>query len=502
MNDRKIRHIAIIGGGTAGWMTAAALANALRGNCKITLVESEDIGVVGVGEATIPPIKIFNHSLGIDENDFLKNTQGTFKLGIEFENWTRDGHRYFHPFGEFGADFDAVPLYHYWLQSRENGNETSLDDYSMAWVAAKNGKFNKPTQDPKLVQSTYDYAYHFDAIMYARYLRGYAQKKGVTRLEGKVVDVKLRGEDGFIDHVVMENDTKVEADLFVDCTGFRGLLIEEAMNTGYENWSHWLPCDRAIAVPCSSEGEFTPYTRSTARKAGWQWRIPLQHRIGNGYVYSSEHISQDEATHTLLDNLDGEPLAGARVLGFTTGHRKKFWNKNCVAIGLSSGFLEPLESTSIHLIQSTITRLLALFPDRDFDPLAEQEYNRITQAEYEATRDFIILHYKETERRDTELWRYCANMEVPGNLQYKIDHFRSGGRIVANEIELFRNPSWLAVLIGQNVMPKRHAPLADLRGVDGEKLLSGLRRVMEQAASVMPTHKDYIDHYCRASAEQ
>lgn len=501
MNDRKIRHIAIVGGGTAGWMTAAALTNALRGNCRVSLIESEDIGVVGVGEATIPPIKLFNQSLGLDENDFLRHTQGTFKLGIQFVDWAKKGQHYFHPFGQYGADFDSVPLYHYWLQARAQGDETSLDEYSMAWVAARNGKFNKPTQDSKLVQSTFDYAYHFDAILYGKYLRGYAEQKGVERIEGKVVDTHLRPEDGFIDHILMEDGTKVKADLFIDCTGFRGLLIEGALKTGYENWSHWLPCDRAIAVPCVNDDTLAPYTRSTALEAGWQWRIPLQHRMGNGYVYCSDYISEDEATTVLLDNLSGDPLAGTRVLGFTTGHRKKFWNKNCIAIGLSSGFLEPLESTSIHLIQSAVTRLLALFPNRDFDPLAQQEYNRITLAEYEATRDFIILHYKATERRDAELWRYVANMDIPANLKYKMDHFRSGARIVASDYELFQNPSWLAVMVGQHVWPEHYAPLADLRGIDGAQMLGGLRRVMDDAVSVMPTHQDYIDHYCRAAAQ-
>ncbi len=502
MADRHIRHIAIIGGGTAGWMSAAALANALGanalgGNCRITLIESEDIGVIGVGEATIPPIKLFNHSLGLDENDVLAHTQGTFKLGIEFVNWGGEGQRYFHPFGEYGADFDAVPLYHYWLQSRASGNRESLDNYAMAWVMARGGKFSPPTRDPKLVQSTYDYAYHLDAVLYGKYLRRYAEQRGVSRIEGRVIDVALDGESGFITDVILEDGSKVMADLFIDCSGFRGLLIEGALKTGYEDWSHWLPCDRAIAVPCAPAGDFTPYTRSTARAAGWQWRIPLQRRIGNGYVYASAHISDDAAAGVLLDNLDGAPLADPRFLRFTTGRRKKFWHKNCVAIGLSSGFIEPLESTSIHLMQSSITRLLALFPDRDFDPLAAQEFNRITTAEYEATRDFIILHYKENNRPE-DLWRYCAAMEIPQNLRYKIDHFRRGGRIVASDFELFRNPSWLAVMIGQNVTPEHYAPLTDLRDIDGEKLLSGLRRVMEQAAGAMPDHMDYINRYCPA----
>ncbi|WP_286829858.1 MULTISPECIES: tryptophan halogenase family protein [Kordiimonas] len=496
--DRNIKKIAIVGGGSAGWMTAAALSNALQGSAEITLVESEEIGTVGVGEATIPPIKIFNQSLGINEAEFVQRTEGSFKLGIEFVNWFKEGHRYFHPFGEYGAPFDAVQLYHYYLKARAEGPVDPIDDYSMAWVMAKNGKFSVPAQDRRMVQSTFDYAYHFDATMYARFLRDYAEARGVKRMEGKVVDVALRGTDGFIESLTLESGTKVDAEFFIDCTGFFGLLIEKTLKTGYEDWTHWLPCDRAVAVPCEHGGEFTPYTRSTAHKAGWQWRIPLQHRIGNGYVYASQHISDDEAQATLLDNLDGTPLADPRLLRFITGRRKKFWNRNCVAIGLSAGFMEPLESTSLHLIQSGITRLLALFPTLDFDQYGIQEYNRITTGEYERTRDFIILHYKATERRDAPLWQYAADMEIPEELAYKIEQFRRGGRIVAHELELFRNPSWLAVFTGQGIWPERHDPLADARDVDYQGRLQGLRRVMEETAAAMPSHADFIARHCPA----
>jgi len=501
-NPQALRRIAIIGGGSAGWMTAAALANAVGTSCDITLVESEEIGVIGVGEATIPPIKLFNHSLGIDENVFVAATNGSFKLGIQFIDWTRKGHAYFHPFGQYGADFDAIPLYHYWLRERERGDKTSLDDYSMAWAAATRGRFNRPTDDPRLVQSTYDYAYHFDAILYARLLRSYATERGVSRIEGKVTDVSLAGETGFIEGITLADGRTVEADFFVDCTGFYGLLIEKTLQTGYEDWTHWLPCDRAVAVPCANGGEFTPYTKSIAHEAGWQWRIPLQHRIGNGHVYCSQYISDEDATDTLLSNLDGEPLADPRLLRFTTGRRKQFWNKNCVAIGLSAGFMEPLESTSLHLIQAGIRRLLALFPDRDMNPLLATEYNRITKAEYERTRDFLILHYKATERRDSPLWHYTGTMEIPETLQYKIDHFRSYGRIVAKDLELFQNPSWLAVFIGQNIWPEHYDPLVDMRPqVPAADNLKSLRRIMQEAADVMPTHEQYIAHYCRAMAQ-
>ncbi len=500
-NDRSLQKVAIIGGGSAGWMTAAALANALRGNCSITLVESDSIGTVGVGEATIPPIRLFNQRLGIDEHDFLRATQGTYKLGIRFVDWARQGHRYFHPFGPYGADFDMVPIHHYWLRARAAGDATSLDEYSMAWAAASRCRFDRPLADRRMVQSTYDYAYHFDAGMYAAYLRRYAERLGVERVEGKVVDVELDRESGYIANVVLDGGRKIGADLFVDCSGFRGLLIEEKLGTGYEEWTDWLPCDRAVAVQCTHGGEFTPYTRSTAHDAGWQWRIPLQHRIGNGYVFCSRYKTEDEAAKTLLDNLDGDPITEPRVLRFTTGRRRRFWNRNCVAIGLAAGFMEPLESTSIHLIQTGIQRLLALFPDRDFDPLAIDEYNRLTGIEYETIRDFLILHYHATERDDSPLWRYCREMSIPETLTYKLEHFRAYGRIVSTGIELFQNPSWLAVFIGQLVWPERYDPLTDQRPhVESERALASLRRVMAEAADAMPTHRDYIDRHCRAAA--
>ena len=382
INSRNIRSIVIAGGGTAGWMTAAALSNALQANCHITLIESDDIGTVGVGEATIPPIRLFNDTLGIDENEFIKATQGSFKLGIQFIHWSKLDHTYFHPFGTFGRDFDMVPLHQHWLKQRAQGDAPNLDNLCMAWAAAKAGRFAKPLPDPRNVLSTYDYAYHFDAGLYARFLRGYAEPRGVTRIEGKIAAVAQHSETGFIKQVTLEDGRSFAGDLFIDCSGFRGLLIEGALQTGYQDWTHWLPCDRAMAVPCASSADFTPYTRSTARTAGWQWRIPLQHRTGNGYVYCSKFISDDEVAAILLANLDGKALAAPRPLRFTTGRRNLFWNKNVIAIGLSSGFMEPLESTSIHLIQAGIAKLLALFPTRDFDPLVTNEYNRIAINEF------------------------------------------------------------------------------------------------------------------------
>lgn len=494
-----LKSITIVGGGSAGWMTAAALAQAVGGACAITLVESEAIGTVGVGEATIPPIRTFNQRLGIDEATFVRETQGSFKLGIEFVDWGRKDHRYFHPFGQYGAEFDTVPFYHHWMAEHLAGRtQGPIDDFAMCWAMAKAGKFAHPSPDRRMIQSTFDYAYHFDAGLYAAYLRRYAEARGVKRVEGKVVDVALRGEDGFIDAVTLDNGTRIEGELFVDCSGFRGLLIEEALQAGYDNWQHWLPCDRAVAVPCE-RGAFTPYTRSTAREAGWQWRIPLQHRTGNGYVHCSQFISEDEAATTLLANLDGKALADPRPLRFVTGKRREFWKKNCVAIGLSAGFMEPLESTSLHLIQYGILRLIALLPDAAMSPLLLREYNAQTAREYELIRDFLILHYKATTRDDSELWRYCAAMPIPDSLQYKIDHFRAHGTLVAETHELFANPSWIAVYLGQGITPERAPALAHMRArVPVAERLAQILTAMDEAVAAMPSHGDFIARHCAA----
>jgi len=494
-----LKSIVIVGGGSAGWMTAAALAEAVGRSCKVTLIESEAIGTVGVGEATIPPIRHFNQRLGIDEATFVRETQGSFKLGIEFVNWGKLGHRYFHPFGQYGAEFDSVPFYHHWMREWLEGRvEGPIDDFSMCWAMAKAGKFAPPSPDRRLIQSTFDYAYHFDAGLYAAFLRRFAEARGVTRLEGKVVDVSLRGEDGFIEAVTLDNGARIDGEFFIDCSGFRGLLIEEALHAGYDNWQHWLPCDRAVAVPCE-RGEFTPYTRSTAREAGWQWRIPLQHRTGNGYVHCSQFLSEDEAAETLLANLDGKALADPRPLRFVTGKRRKFWEKNCVAIGLSAGFMEPLESTSLHLIQYGILRLLALLPDNTMSPLLAREYNAQTSKEYELIRDFLILHYKATERDDSELWRYCAAMTIPDSLAYKIDHFRTHGMLVAEPQELFANPSWIAVYLGQGIVPARAPALAAMReGVPVAERLQQVRQAMGEAVAAMPSHGEFIARHCPA----
>ncbi|MCU6455526.1 tryptophan 7-halogenase [Sphingomonas sp. A2-49] len=474
-------------------MTAAALAQAVPAG--ITLIESDDIGTVGVGEATIPPIKLFNDTLGIDEAEFLRETKGTFKLGIEFVDWARVGHRYFHPFGTFGKPFDLVAVHQHWLAARAAGSRVPLDDLSMAWGAASRGRFAAPMADPRSVASTFDYAYHFDAGLYARYLRRRAEARNVTRIEGKVVDATLDGESGHVAAVTLADGRRIEADLFVDCSGFRGLLIEEALGTGYEDWTHWLPCDRAVAVPSATGGDgMTPYTRSTARAAGWQWRIPLQHRTGNGYVYCSRHLSDDAATATLMANLDGAPLADPRLLRFTTGRRKRFWNRNVVAIGLASGFMEPLESTSIHLIQAGIAKLLAFFPTRAFEPRGIAEYNRVAITEYERIRDFLILHYKLTERDDAPLWRACRDMAIPDTLQLKIDHFRDAGRLVARDMDLFGPASWTAVHIGQLNLPDATDPLLHYGPglAASSAFVDRLAGAIRNMAESMPGHADYL----------
>lgn len=499
-NQRAIRKILIAGGGSAGWMTAAALSSTLSRGCEIILVESEEIGTVGVGEATIPPIRLFNETLGVDEREFMRETQGSFKLGIEFVNWGRLGHRYFHPFGPHGRAFDIVPVHQNWLRAHAEGDPSSFDDHSMAWALARAGRFTRPHPEPRSVLSTFDYAYHFDAGLYAKYLRRYSESRGVKRVEGKIGAATQNAQTGFVESITMQDGRVLDAEFFIDCTGFRGLLIEGALKAGYEDWTHWLPCDRAVALPCAKAGDFTPYTRSTAHEAGWQWRIPLQHRTGNGYVYSSNFIPDDVALEKLLGNLDGEPLADPNQLRFVTGMRRKFWDKNVIAIGLSSGFMEPLESTSLHLIQAGISKLLALFPDRDFDPLIVNEYNRIATTEFGRIRDFIILHYKLTERDDTELWRYCAAMSVPDSLQFKIDHFRRYGRHIAREMDLFGPPSWHSVQIGQFNLPERTDPVAEYRTVNSREWLGKLRAAMTAEARRQPTHQAFIDQHCKAEA--
>ncbi len=499
MTDHRIQSVVIVGGGTAGWMTAALLSKLFGPLLDIRLIESDEIGTVGVGEATIPQIRNYNGTLGLDENEFIRATQGSFKLGIQFVDWLREGHAYIHAFGAVGGrDLGLVQFYQYWLKLRQAGRAAELGAYTFNSIAALKNKFMRPVDRPNSPLGSIAYAFHFDAGLYARFLRGKCEKAGVRRTEGKVVDVALHPETGFVDAVQLDSGERIRGDLYIDCSGFRGLLIEQALNTGYHDWSHWLPVNRALAVPCASSPDFTPYTRSTTREAGWQWRIPLQHRTGNGYVYCSDYVSDDTAAATLLANLDGEALADPRPLRFVTGMRKQFWNRNVVAVGLSSGFMEPLESTSIHFIQSSIAKLVEYFPDKRFDPVAIAEYNRQVQFEFERSRDFIILHYK-ANQRGGEFWRRCRQMPIPDTLAQKIELFRSSARIHREHEELFTPVSWLQVLIGQGVVPQAYHPMVDLLS-DSElaQMVDGTRAVLDNAASVLPQHAEYIAKTCAA----
>jgi tryptophan halogenase len=483
-------------------MTAAGLACKLEGLCRIRVVESAEIGIVGVGEATVPHIRHFNAALGIDEADFMRATHATFKLGIEFRDWARRGDSYIHPFGEFGRRRNGVDFHHYWLKLRALGEdeEMGIFDCSLPVVAARLGRFVPPAQDNS-VMSTFGYAYHFDATRYAPYLRAYAERRGVVRTEGKIVDVRLRAEDGFVESLTLESGEEIDGDLFIDCSGFHGLLIEQALKTGYEDWTHWLPCDRAVAAPCETGETSTPYTRSTARAAGWQWRIPLQHRVGNGYVYCSRHITDADAAAALTDSLEGRLLAEPRFLRFVTGKRRKAWSRNCIAIGLAGGFLEPLESTSIYLIQAAITTLIELFPDKSLSTDDIDEFNRVMDLEYERVRDFLILHYHATERDDSPLWNHVRTMSIPDSLEYKLNLFRERGYVVKYKDGMFLDRSWQAVYLGQRVVPQRHDPLVE--ALDPDEIREHVRAtkaLVRRAAEAMPMHDAWLARHAASAA--
>jgi tryptophan halogenase len=496
MSAHSIQRIVIVGGGTAGWMAAATFARLLNnGYTHVTLVESEEIGTVGVGEATIPPLINFNRMLGIDENAFVAATSATFKLGIEFVDWGALGDRYFHPFGTYGQDLQGVHFHQLYLREKARRAMPDIAAWSMSSMAAAKGKFGRAAEHAKSPVRELAYAFHFDASLYARYLRGYAERAGTTRIEGKIAKVDLRPADGYVEAVMLDDGQRIAGDLFIDCSGFRGLLIEEALHTGYESYAHWLPCDRAVAVPCALPDpvEPDPFTRSTARQAGWQWRIPLQHRMGNGLVYCSDFLDDDAAEAQLLASLEGEALATPRRLRFTAGRRRESWNRNVVALGLSSGFIEPLESTSIHLVQAALQRLIALFPDRRFDPAERTEFNRQMHDLYEDIRDFIILHYKATRRDDAPFWNRVRTMDIPDSLQRKIDLFAGKGRMFREGYDLFSNPSWVAVCLGQGIVPERWEPAVD--ALDEEKVaiaLEQMRRGYLDTAERLPTHGDFL----------
>lgn len=507
MTTRAIKRIVIAGGGTAGWMAAAALSKIMGpSGVAVTLIESEAIGTVGVGEATIPPIMKFNAQLGIDEHEFVRATQATYKLGIEFNNWGSVGENYFHPFGRIGFDLEGIDFHQFWSRLKQDapqdGGEHGLDAYSINTRAAYAGKFVRPEADHGQVINQLGYAFHFDASLYAAFLRKFAETHGVTRIEGRIEKVEQDAQSGLINALKLDHDRTVEGDFFIDCTGFRALLIGQAMGSQYKDWSHWLPCNRAVAAACEKHGDPVPYTRSTAREAGWQWRIPLQHRTGNGYVYCDQFLTPEKAEETLLGSLDGAALSSPNHLRFQTGHREEFWKGNCAAIGLSSGFLEPLESTSIHLIQMGIAKLIALFPGASEAPVERAEYNRLMADDFEHIRDFLILHYKATSRTDTPFWDYVRTMSIPDTLQQKIDLLRSRGRFFKYDAELFDLTSWLAVAEGQGGGPQGYSPAADrLTGANLTQSLANMRDVYAKTVEAMPTHQAYIDRFCKADGE-
>ena len=482
------RRVVIVGGGTAGWMSASLIAKLTQGRlADITLVESEDIGTIGVGEATIPPIKRFNHLLEINELDFIRSTKATFKLGIEFVNWSALGSRYIHPFGSIGEPIGRTGFEHFLARRRLEGHIESFEDYALNCIAARQNRFKTPLPD-------LGYAYHFDAGLYARFLRTYAEGHGVTRIEGKIKHVGQHAQTGFVETLTLENDTQVKGDFFIDCSGLSGLLIEKTLKSGFDDWSAWLPCDRAAFVPSTRTDPVTPYTRSTAHTAGWQWRIPLQHRTGNGHVYASAYMDESEAMDILMRNLDGAALAQPKGLRFSTGRRKLAWSRNVVAIGLAGGFLEPLESTSIHLIHSGLVKLLDYWPGADFSPLLSEQYNRVVAEQYETIRDFLILHYKATTRDDSAFWRYCRDMPIPDSLTWKLDHFRASSRIMITRGELFQPPSWLAVMLGQEILPTGYDAMADVVTSDVVNArFDAMRATLNQTTQTLPTHQDFLD---------
>jgi len=497
-----IRKVVIVGGGTAGWMTAAALSRLTAAQTDVTLIESEEIGTVGVGEATIPSLLDFNRIIGIDEDEFVRATGATFKLGIEFRDWAAIGDRYIHPFGVHGRDVEGVPFHQLWLRQAAQGDSSDpgpISDYCLSAVAARMGRFSRPSANPAAVLSTLSYAFHFDAALYARFLRGLAEDAGVRRIEGRIVEVEREPQTGFIAAVTLADGRRIDGELFIDCSGFRSLLLGDTLGVRFQSWQHWLQCDRAWAVPSRGSGALRPFTRATAGTSGWRWRIPLQHRVGNGHVYSSRYLADDEALDQLLSGLDGEPLAEPRQLRFTAGRRDRLWEGNCVAIGLSGGFLEPLESTSIHLIQSGITRLMALFPDRSFDPREIAEYNRLLCREYEQVRDFIILHYHATTRSDSPFWDHCRTMALPPSLTRKLELWSGKARLFREQGELFTPDSWLAVLLGQGVQPASHDPLAGaFPPAETARFMAHLREIIGKTAAAMPSHEQFIAQHCAA----
>ena len=490
---RPIRKVVIAGGGTAGWMAGAAISKLLGKNLEVVLVESDEIGTVGVGEATIPTLHIFHRLLGINEQEVMAATNATFKLGIMFENWLQRDQKYLHSFGFLGKDCWACGFQHFWSKAQQRGIARDIGDYCVEHLAARQGRFAVvPNQD-------LNHAYHMDATLYAKYLRRMAEKHGIRRVEGKIAEVQQHA-DGHISALKMMSGELIEGDLFIDCTGFKALLIEQTLNTGYEDWSHYLPCDSAIAVQTKTTEPPLAYTRSIAHSAGWQWKIPLQSRVGNGLVFCSKFMSDDEAKALLLANIEGERLIEPRVIKFRTGTRLQHWHKNCVAIGLASGFLEPLESTSIHLIQRSIVRLLQMFPANGILQAEVDEFNKQTLIEMHNIRDFIILHYKATERDDSKFWRYCRDMAVPDSLRHRMDLFAQSGKVYKFAQELFGESSWIQVMMGQGIVPKQYHPIVDsMSDAELTDFLATIAANVQKAVQNYPSHQDFLQYYCKSS---
>ncbi|MDF3035025.1 MAG: tryptophan halogenase [Paucimonas sp.] len=494
--DRKpIKRIVIAGGGTAGWMVAAGISKTFGRLLDIKLIESDEIGTVGVGEATIPTLMNFHNLVEINEQEFMAATHATFKLGISFENWRNVKEDYIHSFGLTGTDHWTAGFQHFWMKGRERKLAGDYGDYCLELRAAQENRF------AHLPRNGMNYAYHLDATAYAKYLRKLSEPWGVKRIEGKIVDVRTDPDSGHITSLKLDSGVDIEGDLFIDCTGFRALLIGKAMGVGYEDWSHWLFNDSAIAVQTASVGSAVPYTRSIAHGSGWQWRIPLQHRVGNGLVYSSRYIDDEQAKQTLLDNIEGKLLTEPRVIKFQPGQRHQTWKGNCIAIGLASGFIEPLESTSIHLIQRGTIRLMQMFPSEGICQADIDEYNRQTDYELQHIRDFIILHYYVTNRQDTPYWQACRNMDIPESLRHRIELFRETGRVFRIPNELFAENSWIQVMLGQGIMPKRYHQVADVMSDDElSGFLDSIRSSVDKTVMQLPSHQAYVDQYCRVPA--
>ena len=489
-NPVAVKNVVIAGGGTAGWMSAIALSRLLGKSLSITLVESKDIGIVGVGEATIPPIRTFHKLLGIDEKDFMRATNATFKLGIQFENWREPNHQYIHSFGVTGRECWAGEFHHFWLRAKQLGFGGDFGDYCTELKAAQENKFGYSERMPM------NFAYHFDAVAYGRFLRELAVKAGVTHIEADITEVCKCSQTGNIKEIKISGGESIGGDLFIDCTGFKGLLIEKALHTGYENWSHWLPCNSAMAVQTKRIESPVPYTRSIAHKAGWRWKIPLQNRVGNGLVYCSNYMSDDEAKDTLLSSIDGDTLTEPRIIRFTPGKRRLGWNKNCVALGLASGFIEPLESTSIHLIMTGIVRLMRLFPFDGITQSAINEYNNKYNSEMAAILDFIVMHYKVTNRHDSPFWEHCQSMEIPPSLTHKINLFKQTGRVFLDDGDIFRVDSWTQVMLGQGLEPEQYHRVADeMSEAELKRFMAGLKQQVDSQLGALPSHEQFLKQY-------